>query len=160
MTVTLKSVAELKLIAQSGERSREVDEKMMNLLKFIGGKTLPMYDLEISGTPGGTKKFTFINSSLAPTRNFYSVKIPEAWTTSYDLEEFAENLYCDACSFMVKRSTQYHFPESKVLVSGTPGTGDAVYRKELYQDRLDNQKPLVCPVCFKKNRFRALEVTP
>lgn len=154
-TVTVKPTAELKLMAQQGDVTKGVDEKLMHLFDFIGGTTITVDDIEINGTGDGGRKLTFINNNLSPERNLYNIRIPEVWCSSYDLADNAENLYCKACSFTVKPGTQYHFAEP-FLVSGTAGTADAVYRKELYSDRLTLGKDLVCPVCMKTNRFASI----
>ncbi len=155
-TVTLKPTAELKLMAQNGDVAKKIDEKLMFLFNFIGDTTINIDDIIVNGDGRGGKKFTFVNHNLDPSRNFYDIKIPEVWCASYDLADNAENLYCKACSFMVKPGSQYQFADP-VLDSGTAGTASARYRKETYQDRLDNtEKDIVCPVCFKQNRFSTL----
>lgn len=152
-TITLKPTAELKLMAQGGDVAKKIDEKLMFLFEFIGSTTIGVDDIIINGDGAGGKKFTFVNNNLDPARNFYDIKIPEIWCSSYDLGENALNYYCKSCSFTTKPSAQYQFAEP-VLESGTAGTADARYRKETYQDRIDNvDRDIVCPVCFKKNRF-------
>lgn len=154
-TVTLKSAAELKSIAQQGDSSKKIDEKLMFLFDFIGDTTINIDEIIVTDDGVGGKKFTFINNNLDPARNFYDIKIPEAWCVSYDLADNAENLYCKSCSFMTKPDSPYQFG-GRVLVSGEAGTATAVYRKETFRDRLDNNKDIVCPVCFKRNRFSTL----
>ena len=47
-TVTVKPTAELKLMAQQGDVTKGVDEKLMHLFDFIGGTTITVDDIELS----------------------------------------------------------------------------------------------------------------
>ena len=76
MTITLKPTAELKLIAQGGDVTKKIDEKLMFLFEYIGGTTISADDVDINGDGAGGKKITFINNNLSPERNLYNIIIP------------------------------------------------------------------------------------
>jgi len=155
--IVLRDYNELKFIAQDGDSTRKIDDKLNLLLKYIGSMEMDIDEILINPKGDGGKNLTFVNNNLSPERNFYNVKIPESWTTSVSLNDNQDKIYCKKCNFMVSPDSVYHFPDEKILESGTAGEADAVYRKALYQDRLDdNTKDTVCPVCSSINRFATL----
>jgi hypothetical protein len=156
MTITLKTSEELKLITQSGDTNKKIDDKLQNLINFVGGNTINVDEFEIVVDGAGGKVFTFIANNLSPERNMYGIKFPENWCSSYDLEDNSDRLFCASCGFTINPDTPYHFADGKILVSGTAGTADAVYEKDTYNRRLADQEDLICPVCNQKNRFKGV----
>jgi len=162
MKITLKDSD--TLISDAKGSSDQIEDRLENFFKTYGGQTVEPVDFKVYqyiDSDGNIKnKFSF---DFFPKNLLYTnITIPEEWTTSINLEENGDIIFCKNCGYKVKPTQLYPFRDGKVVTKDTNDTADItddtdtnVYSKT-YNYFLSNNLDILCPICFAKNSFSTL----
>jgi len=162
MKITLKDKS--TLINDAKGSLDQIDDRLENFFKTYGGQTIEPTDFKVYqyiNSNGDVKnKFSF---DFFPKNMLYTnITIPEEWTTSIELEENSDIIFCKNCGYKVKPSQLYPFRDGKVVTRDTNDTSDVTDDTEsnvfskTYSYFLDNNLDVLCPICFDKNTFAKL----